>query len=183
MLEPTTDADPTEAADESAEGPSGRVTDDDRLKPGDRAPDFELASGSGRIVRLSWLRGQVVVLYFYLSDTSDECALQSTGFRDYYDEIQEMDAVVLGISNDGHVSHEKTKLELELPFSLLVDRDCAVAKEYGAWGERTQYGQSFEGVVRSHFVIDEGGKIVDAAYRVGPKESVERVMTVLRELE
>ena len=151
-----------------------------RLAVGDVAPGFDMPTGTGDVVRLSWMMGQLVVLYFYRSDTDDTCVDWAMRFRDRHDEIRELDAHLYGVSKDGHVSHEKLKREHGLPFPLLIDHDHRVAKRYGAWGERTQYGRTFDGVLRSHFVIGRDGKLMDAAYNVLPEDSVKRVMEVLR---
>lgn len=154
-----------------------------RLAAGQTAPDFERPTGTGDIVRFSLLRGQAVVLFFYVSDTRDECIEYAKAFRDRYGEIVEHDALLFGVSKDGHMSHEKMKLEHDLPYALLVDPDCVVAKRYGAWGERTEYGHAIEGVIRSHVVVDEEGVVVHAAYDVEPEESVQGVLDVLADLD
>jgi peroxiredoxin Q/BCP len=87
--------------------------------------------------------------------------------------------VVLGVSPDGVTSHQKFKTKFDLPFTLLVDEDHAIAEAYGAWGERSNYGKTYMGIIRSHFVIDEQGKIADAQVKVSPADSVERALAAL----
>jgi peroxiredoxin Q/BCP len=149
------------------------------LKAGDVAPDFALPSDTGEQVKLSDFRGKRVVLYFYPKDDTSGCTTQSCGFRDNYAAIEEKNAVVLGVSPDGVKSHQKFKTKYDLPFTLLVDADHAVAEAYGVWGEKSNYGKTYMGIIRSHFVIDEAGKIADAQVKVSPTDSVERAMAAL----
>ena len=149
------------------------------LNVGDLAPDFELTTDSGASVKLSDFRGRRVVLYFYPKDDTSGCTTQACGFRDAYPVIEEQNAVVLGVSPDGVKSHQKFKTKYDLPFTLLVDEDHAVAEAYGAWGEKSMYGKKYMGVIRSHFVIDEQGRIVDAQVKVSPTDSVARALTTL----
>src|SRR5438552_7052064 len=106
-----------------------------QLKTGDQAPDFEAATDADASIKLSDLRGQRVVLYFYPADDTTGCTTQACAFRDAYPAIEEKNAVVLGVSPDGEESHRRFKTKYNLPFTLLVDADHAVAEKYGAWGE------------------------------------------------
>jgi len=149
------------------------------LKIGDTAPDFEAATDTGNSVKLSDYRGKRVVLYFYPKDDTPGCTTQSCGFRDAYPQIEEKNAVVLGVSPDGITSHQKFKTKFNLPFTLIVDEDHRIAEAYGVWGERSNYGKTYMGIIRSHFVIDEQGKIADAQVKVSPTDSVERAIAAL----
>jgi len=151
------------------------------LQVGDIAPDFELPADTGETIRLSALRGQRVILYFYPKDNTSGCTTQACGFRDAYPEISERNAVVLGISPDGAESHQKFKTKHDLPFLLLVDEQHSVAEAYGVWGEKKMYGKSYMGIIRSHFVIDEAGRILDAQVKVSPANSVSRALKAVRE--
>ena len=152
---------------------------DPKLQPGDMAPDFTLPTDTGGSLTLSDLRGQRVVLYFYPKDDTTGCTTQACGFRDIYPQITERNAVVLGISPDDTASHQRFRTKYNLPFTLLVDADHSVADAYGAWGERTMYGKTYLGIVRSSFVIDETGHIVDVQQPVKPEASVERALAAL----
>ena len=152
---------------------------DVQLTVGATAPDFELASETGEQVKLSNLRGKRVVLFFYPKDNTSGCTTQACGFRDKYPVIEEKNAVVLGVSPDNEKSHQKFKTKYNLPFTLLVDTDHKVAEAYGVWGEKSMYGKKYMGIIRSHFIIDEQGRIADAQVKVSPVESVERAMTAL----
>jgi thioredoxin-dependent peroxiredoxin len=149
------------------------------LKVGEPAPDFELRSETGDKVKLSDFRGKRVVLFFYPKDNTSGCTTQACGFRDNYPIVEEKNAVVLGVSPDDEKSHQSFKTKYDLPFTLLVDADHKVAEAYGAWGEKSNYGKTYMGIIRSHFVIDEDGKIADAQVKVSPTESVERALAAL----
>ncbi|GAB4476451.1 MAG: thioredoxin-dependent thiol peroxidase [Anaerolineae bacterium] len=146
---------------------------------GEMAPDFELLSDTGEKVRLSSLRGKKVVIYFYPKDDTPGCTTQACGFRDNYPVIEEKNAVVLGISPDGITSHQKFKTKFNLPFTLLVDEDHAVAELYGVWGEKSMYGKPYMGIIRSHFVVDEEGRLIDAQVKVSPQDSVSQALAAL----
>ena len=147
---------------------------------GSMAPDFALPADDGQIVRLSDYRGQRVVVYFYPKDMTSGCTTQACGFRDVYPEIEERNAVVLGISPDGVKSHVDFKSTYNLPFRLLADEDHRVAELYGVWGEKSNYGRTYYGIIRSHFVVDEEGRIADVQYNVSPENSVKNALATLR---
>jgi peroxiredoxin Q/BCP len=147
---------------------------------GSIAPDFALPADDGGTARLADYRGQRVVLYFYPKDMTSGCTAQACGFRDHYAEIEEKNAVVLGISPDGADSHVGFKTKYDLPFRLLADEEHKVAELYGVWGEKSNYGKKYFGVIRSHFVIDEAGRIVDVQYKVSPEDSVSLALQTLR---
>ncbi len=146
---------------------------------GEMAPDFEAVTDTGETVRLSDYRGQRVVLYFYPKDDTPGCTTQSCGFRDHYPEIVEKNAVVLGVSPDSAASHRQFKSKFSLPFTLLVDADHRIAEQYGTWGEKSMMGKKYMGIIRSHFVIDEQGRIADAHVKVSPNDSVALALKAL----
>lgn len=146
---------------------------------GELAPDFELPTDSGDTLTLSTLHGKRVILYFYPKDDTSGCTTQACGFRDNYLNIEEKNALVLGISPDGVKSHTKFKTKYNLPFTLLADEEHKVAEAYGVWVEKSMYGKKYMGIQRSHFVIDEQGKIVDAQIKVKPEESVTKAVAAL----
>ena len=95
------------------------------------------------------------------------------GFRDEYPKIEAANGVVIGVSPDPPDRLQKFRAKNDLPFLLLSDPDHRVAEVYGVWGEKKMYGKTFMGIIRSHFVIDEDGRVVDAQIKVSPQESVE----------
>ncbi|MBV8718978.1 MAG: peroxiredoxin [Chloroflexi bacterium] len=140
-----------------------------QLKVGDPAPDFDMLSDQGARVKLSEQRGKRVVLYFYPKDDTPGCTRQACGLRDNYARIESGNAVVFGVSPDDQASHQAFKEKFNLPFPLLVDEGHKVAEAYSVWGEQQRN-------VRSHFVIDENGKLADVQVQVTPEESVERAL-------
>jgi thioredoxin-dependent peroxiredoxin len=152
-----------------------------QLNIGDAAPNFEAVTDTDERVKLSDFQGKRVVLYFYPKDDTPGCTTQACGFRDNYPVIEERNAVILGVSPDDAESHRKFKSKFELPFTLLVDEDHAIADAYGAWGKKQAYGREYEGVIRSHFIIDEDGTIINAHYSVNPQESVDETLKILGE--
>ena len=146
---------------------------------GDQAPDFTALTDQGEALKLRDLRGKRVILYFYPKDDTSGCTTQACGFRDQYPVIEEKNGVVLGVSPDSVKSHQKFKPKYNLPFTLLVDEDHAVAAAYGVWGEKSMYGKKYMGIIRSHFVIDEQGKIVDVQYKVSPADSIKKAVQIL----
>jgi thioredoxin-dependent peroxiredoxin len=151
----------------------------DHLQVGDMAPNFEAMTDTGEKVRLSDYRGKRVIVYFYPADDTPGCTKQSCDFRDSYPVIQEKNGVVLGISPDSAESHRKFKSKYDLPFTLLVDEDHSIAEKYGAWGEKTSFGKTYMGIIRSHYVIDEEGKIVDVHVGVKADQSSDIAMKAL----
>jgi thioredoxin-dependent peroxiredoxin len=149
------------------------------LQIGDHAPDFTATTDTGETVKLSDYRGKRVVLYFYPKDDTPGCTTQACSFRDNYPQIEERNAVVLGISPDDADSHRKFKTKFDLPFTLLVDEDHAIAEAYGVWGEKSMYGKKYMGIIRSHFVVDEQGKLVASHYNVKPESSLPEAIAAL----
>lgn len=146
---------------------------------GEMAPDFTLPNEAGEPVSLSQFRGKRVILYFYPKDDTPGCTSQACGFRDSYPVIEEKNAVVIGISPDSTKSHAKFKTKHNLPFILLADEQHSVAEAYGVWGEKSMMGKKYMGIIRSHFVIDEEGRIVQAEIKVSPADSVKRALAAL----
>ena len=149
------------------------------VEEGKPAPDFELTGDSGQHVKLSSLRGQPVVLYFYSKDDTPGCTTQACGIRDVYSDFRERGAVVLGVSPDDEASHVKFKQKYSLPFTLLADPDHQVAEEYGVWKERNLYGKKSMGIERSTFVIGHDGTVVKAMRRVKPETHAGDVLAAL----
>jgi peroxiredoxin Q/BCP len=152
------------------------------VEPGQPAPDFSLRSDSGDTVRLSALRGRPVVVYFYPKDDTPGCTTQASAIRDSWDEFQRAGATVLGISPDSAESHEKFRRKFTLPFPLLADEDHAVAEAYGAWGEKKSYGRTYQGIIRSGFVIDADGNVAAAKVNVKADKHREWALAELAKL-
>ena len=146
------------------------------LNVGDTVPDFELLSDEGRLVKLSDFRGQKVILFFYPKAATPGCTTQACGFRDNYPVFETNEATVLGISPDTPDKLAKWRAEEGFPYALLSDPEHEVAEAYAVWGEKKMYGRAYMGIIRSHFVIDEAGKVADVQFKVSPKDSVARAL-------
>lgn len=143
------------------------------LQNGDLAPDFELSADDGTTIKLSDLRGQRVLIFFYPKADTPGCTTQACGFRDNFPQIEAANVVVLGISPDTVADLAKWRAKENLPYNLLADTDHVVAEAYGVWGEKNMYGRSYMGIIRSHFVVDADGKLEDVRYKVSPAQSIE----------
>jgi len=149
------------------------------VEEGSPAPDFELQSDTGEIVRLSELRGRPVVLYFYPKDHTSGCTTQACGIRDAWSEFEQAGALVLGVSPDDVASHESFRADYELPYTLLADPDHKVAETYGVWTEKSRYGRTYMGIARTTFVIGAGGTVEKVIRNVKPATHAEDVLAVL----
>ncbi|MBA3471501.1 MAG: thioredoxin-dependent thiol peroxidase [Herpetosiphonaceae bacterium] len=149
------------------------------LNIGDMAPEFALPADNGETVRLADFRGKKVILYFYPKDDTPGCTTQACGFRDNYPQITERNAVVIGVSPDDVKSHLKFKTKFDLPFLLVADTEHTLAEAYGVWGEKSMYGKKFQGVTRSHFVIDEEGRLLDVQGKISPADSVAQALKLI----
>jgi thioredoxin-dependent peroxiredoxin len=149
------------------------------LSPGDPAPDFELPADDGSTVRLADLAGKRVVLYFYPKDDTPGCTKQACSLRDARADFEAVGATVVGVSPDSPASHARFRDKYALGFPLLSDEDHATAVAYGAWGEKTSYGRTSMGIIRSAFVIGEDGTIVLAKYNVKPDATAPGALAAL----
>jgi peroxiredoxin Q/BCP len=146
---------------------------------GEVAPDFELPNQDGEMVKLSDFRGKRVLLFAYPKAGTSGCTTQACGFRDEFPKFEEANAVVLGISPDEPKALRKWKDKENLPYDLLSDPEHKVLEAWGAWGEKSMYGKTYFGVIRSHWLIDEEGKIIDEQLKISPKNSIERAVKAL----
>lgn len=142
------------------------VTDNQRLSPGDAAPDFTLPDADGKDVSLADYRGRKVIVYFYPAASTPGCTKQACDFRDSLAELDGAGITVLGISPDKPAKLAKFRDAEQLTFPLLSDPDKSVLTAWGAFGEKTMYGKTVTGVIRSTFLVDENGKIEVAQYNV-----------------
>jgi peroxiredoxin Q/BCP len=136
------------------------------LSPGDTAPDFTLPDPDGTLVTLSDLRGGKVIVYFYPAASTPGCTKQACDFRDNLASLHGAGYSVLGISPDKPAKQAKFRDEEKVTFPLLCDPDRTVLEAYGAYGEKTLYGKTVTGVIRSTFVIDASGTVEQAHYNV-----------------
>jgi len=129
------------------------------IHEGKAAPAFTLTDASGDKVALKDFAGKNVVVYFYPKDDTPGCTKEACGFRDGWKDLQKLGTVVLGVSADSGASHAAFASKYRLPFTLLSDPDRAVMEKYGAWGEKTMYGKTVQGVIRSTVWIGPNGKV------------------------
>ncbi len=138
------------------------------LAPAEAAPDFTLTDTNGNLVKLSDLRGQWVVLYFYPRDNTPGCIKEACGFRDIFAELKRRNVVVLGVSTDDEKSHLKFANKYSLPFPLLCDVNAEVATAYESYGPKKFMGKELTGIYRNTFLIDPEGNIAKIYQKVKP---------------
>jgi peroxiredoxin Q/BCP len=154
------------------------------LEPGTKAPGFTLTDATGRKVALGDFAGRDVILYFYPKDDTPGCTKEACGFRDAWDDLKRLGAVVLGVSADDADSHERFAAKYRLPFTLLSDPDRRVMQAYGAFGEKMMYGKKVVGVIRSTVWIGPDGRVRRHWARVAnAAKHPEQVLAALREAE
>lgn len=149
------------------------------IKEGSKAPPFELESAEGKKVKLSDYAGKTVVLYFYPRDMTPGCTREARGFRDAQAELKKRGAVVLGVSRDSLASHAEFRDAEKLDFPLLSDPTRKVHQAYGAWGEKTSYGKTTTGVIRTTVVIGPDGKVKKLFPNVKVDGHVEKVLAAI----
>ena len=152
------------------------------VKEGNKAPSFTLPSSEGGEVSLKDFAGRTVVLYFYPKDDTPGCTREACAFRDTQAPLKKAGAVVLGVSPDSVASHEKFRGKYKLNFPLLADTDKAVARKYGAFGEKVLYGKKVTGMIRSTFVIDGEGVVRKVFPRVKVDGHTEKVLEAVKAL-
>jgi peroxiredoxin Q/BCP len=152
------------------------------LSEGDKAPGFTLPDQNGKQVKLSDLRGETVVLYFYPKADTSGCTTQACGVRDRRADYEAAGARVLGVSPDEVKDIDKFAGKYDLDFTLLADADHSVAEQYGTWVEKSMYGRKYMGVQRATFIIDPKGKIARVFPKVSPKKHDDLVLKALGEL-
>ncbi len=151
------------------------MTEQGRLVPGDRAPDFDLADDSGGRLKLTDLRGQRAVIYVYPAAMTSGCTKQACDFRDSLDALTAAGIAVVGISPDKPAKLARFRAEEGLTFPLLADPDKEMLLAYGAYGEKKLYGKTVTGVIRSTFVIDAAGNVELAQYNVKATGHVQKL--------
>jgi thioredoxin-dependent peroxiredoxin len=147
------------------------------LEPGNKAPDLNLEDQHGSKVKLAQFKGRRICLYFYPKADTPGCTTQSCALRDIAGDIG--DTVIIGVSPDTVAKQKKFDDKYELGFQLLADVDHVLAEAYGVWKEKSMYGKTYMGVERSAFLIDEKGKIVQAWYKISPKDTPTKLLEAL----
>lgn len=146
-------------------------------QPGDEAPAFDLVDQTGSPVGLSSFEGRSVLVYFYPRADTPGCTAQACGLRDIAGEVG--DTAIVGVSPDQPVALATFAAKHSLGFTLLSDPDHAVAEAYGAWGEKRMYGKTYQGVIRSAFLIGEDGRIAESWPKISPKDTPTKLLRAL----
>lgn len=146
------------------------------LKPGDKAPEIKGIDQDGKPISLSDYKGKKIVLYFYPKDNTPGCTDEACSLRDGYQDLKKHGYDIIGVSADSAKSHQGFIQKHNLPFRLIADTDKSVIQAYGAWGEKKMYGKSYEGIIRSTFIISEAGTIEKVIDKVKTKEHAKQIL-------
>lgn len=149
------------------------------IQTGTKAPNFTLQDALGNSISLSDFSGKKVVLYFYPKDNTPGCTKQACAFRDAYEDFKKKDVIVIGISKDSVRSHANFAKKYELPFILLADPEKEVLQTYQVLKLKKMYGKEVLGAVRTTYIIDENGIIIDAQEKVTPADNAKEVLEKL----
>ena len=152
-----------------------------KLKEGDKAPDFAVKDGEGNTVRLKDLKGKNFVLYFYPKDDTPGCTKEACSFRDSFSKFKKRGIEVFGVSLDSEKSHQKFTQKFSLPFRLLADTDRKLSESFGTYGKKKFMGREYMGNHRMTFLIDEKGKIKKIFEKVKPEDHAEEVLAAFSE--
>lgn len=151
------------------------------IEVGMKAPEFTLLDKNGNMVSLSDFLGKKVVLYFYPKDNTPGCTRQACAFALRNKEIENKNAVVIGISKDSIQSHQNFATKYNLPFILLSDQNLLAIQAYGVWKEKKLYGKVSMGVVRTTFLIDERGYVQAIMPKVKPDTNADEILALIEE--
>lgn len=147
------------------------------LKKGMRAPDFELLDQNGKKVSLARYDKRKLLVYFYPKADTPGCTQQSCGLRDIADQIGR--TAIVGISPDSPARQKKFDDKYSLGFPLLADEEHRVAKAFKVWKKKSMYGREYMGIERSAFLIGPGGVILEAWYKISPKDTPANLLAAL----
>ena len=152
------------------------------VEAGKKAPDFTAPTDGGKKLKLSDLRGKLVVLYFYPKDDTPGCTTEACGFRDALPDFSKVKAQVIGVSKDIVARHDKFKQKYELPFPLVSDEDGKICEKYGTWVEKSLYGRKYMGIDRATFLIDKTGSVARVWRKVKVSGHVAEVLEAVKAL-
>ena len=149
------------------------------LKKGSQFPKFELENQNGELISNESIKGKKAVLYFYTRDNTPTCTTEACDFRDNLEMFNELNVNVYGISGDSKKKHQNFSNKLELNFDLLVDEDYKLSEEVGVYQLKKSFGKESMGIVRTTFVLDENGIIIDVINKVKVKTQIEELKDIL----
>lgn len=151
------------------------------LSIGTPAPDFTLPDQNGDLHSLAEYRGKKLILYFYPKDNTAGCTKQACGFSELYPQFLEKGAVVVGISKDSVKSHKNFETKYGLTFTILSDTELSAIQAYDVWKEKKNYGKTYMGIVRTTYLIDEEGVIIQASEKVKAAANPQQMLDLLSE--
>ena len=151
------------------------------LKKGIKAPDFSGTDQTGARISLSSYRGKKVILYFYPKDDTPGCTAEACNLRDNFHDLRAKGFEVIGVSPDDQYAHEQFISKYDLPFTLISDPDKEILNAYNAWGTKSMYGRSFEGVLRKTYVLDEEGTILAVFNKVNTGDHSRQILEELNQ--
>jgi thioredoxin-dependent peroxiredoxin len=146
-----------------------------QLKEGMKAPGFEGIDQDGRSIKLSDFKGKKLVLYFYPKDNTSGCTAEACNLRDNWHLFVNKGYAIIGVSPDNEKSHKGFAVKYSLPFPLIADTSKKILNDYGVWGEKKMYGRSYQGVIRTTFIIDEKGIIEKIITKVDTSEHTQQI--------
>jgi len=149
------------------------------LSKGDKAPAFSGPNQNNELISLEMFKGKKLILYFYPKDNTPGCTAESCNLNDNYQSWLAKGYEVVGVSPDNVASHKKFAEKFKFGFNLIADPDTKILQDYGVWGEKSMYGKKYMGVLRTTFVIDENGVIVDVFEKVDTKNHTEQIIKTL----
>lgn len=150
-----------------------------KLKEGEKAPSFEGIDTFGKKVNLEDFKGSKLVLYFYPKDNTPGCTAEACNLRDNYDDLLNHGLKIVGVSPDDEKSHQKFTEKYRLPFPLIADPEKKIIQAYGVWGPKKFMGKSYEGVLRTTFLISEEGVIEKIIKKVRTKDHADQILAEL----
>lgn len=153
------------------------------LTLGSKAPAFTLFNQKGEKVSLKDYKGQKLVLFFYPKDMTPTCTVEACNLRDNVSLLAKQGIQVIGISPDDVKSHEKFSAQQQLPYPILADDQKKVVEKYGVWGEKSLYGNKYMGVLRTTFLINEKGVIVEIIDKVKSKDHAAQILKIWQKLD
>ena len=146
------------------------------LEEGMKAPMFSGVDQDGKALSLKDFKGKKVVLYFYPQDDTPTCTVEACNLRDNFSALKKAGIEILGVSPDNEKSHKKFEKKYNLPFRLIADTDRKIVDAYGVWGEKTTFGKTYMGLMRTTFLIDEKGVIKKIIWKPKSKVHSEEIM-------
>jgi len=149
------------------------------LSKGDKAPDFSGLNQNNELISLNLFKGKKLILYFYPKDNTPGCTAESCNLNDNYQAWLSKGYEVVGVSPDSVISHKKFADKFKFGFSIIADPETKILQAYGVWGEKSMYGRKYMGVMRTTFVIDGNGIIVDVFEKVDTKNHTEQIVKTL----